>query len=1519
MSELSSKFNIETFDFHAKLTFVDLEKENITSEEFYLWSAPIDLIEHYQFYLNQLSTFNDSILSNKIFYNCTWPRFGPQCQYEFSNHRPDHLSSYDIIHHFYKTIEYNPINLTCYEHLQCKHHLLPVCLDWTEICNGQIDCFDDQIDEQDCFQLEINECSYDEYRCRNGQCIPQSFHVDNFQYYYPDCLDGSDEPIASSRASYIICPTNEPSFRCEDLTCIDTPLTSSCIKKRQDLLYEAIHSNKSNSTSEECWLPSKCILEFTNLDKIICENLCAKNACINAILNTCPDILYIPNTPLLFGNIYFAYKKGVRQNSTNGNIWLFYICYTNSHYDAFFDMISKISLDNRTCFFYKTISYSSIQSRIESKHLRFLEEISKKFQKYNLIFNYNSTICNRSSMYQCMNSTKCISLYRLLDKIDDCPYMDDENITAINNTHAGKQLDKTHFKCQITNKYIHRSLFKDNICDCGRISGWCEDEDRYLFNSYKNISFQTICDGFKELIPIIDNEQNQTDETECQQWECDNIYTHCNGIWNCLNGKDEINCNLSKCPKDHHLCVSPYTNQFMCLPIGKINDGKVDCLGASDEIILCRTEYESIQPFNFYCMNQTSRPCIADFNFCNGINDCNYGDDEQFCEKNRIIPLNEICTYYSLSFESDIEKLLCDQMGNYKKAVNTYFTLDGMSKSIAYKTKNTDNIVLSSSSNAEISTDQHYSHCQRGLNVRVWSNKTSPTNACFCPPSYYGSKCQYQNQRISLTIRFRALSDSYQIPFAIMISLIDDSNERIIHSYEQITYSSVSHCKTKFNIYLLYATRPKDSRKHYTIHIDFYEKISLAYRGSVLLPINFPFLPVHRLSFIVDVPQNNDNKTQICSNVQCNHGKCIKYSTNPDNSIFCQCNPGWSGQYCTIKYTCNCASISECLGVSASNRSICVCPINKFGSRCLLKNTICKNNSICENGGQCIGNDEYLVSKQNLTCLCRKGFRGDRCEIVDTKLILSFDKNILLTQSIFIHFIQVMTKSEQIRSTTFRTIPFEQDALTISWSRPFHLVFIEPSNNSYYLIVSQTIYNESAIINKTIQRSDRCPNISEVLNETIIQWSLIRRIKYYHLPCQNQLLNLSCFHDDVHICLCYDFGQQRLSNCFNFDHKMEFNCQGQSVCGKDGKCLQDIPDCPTRSICICNSCFYGRRCQFSTHGFGLSLDSILGYHILPSVSLNHQPFIIKMSLSLTIIFLIGGLVDSILSIMTFKNKVVRDVGCGLYLLGSSITTLLTMIMFGLKFIILLLAQMTIISNRSFLSMQCYSIDFLLRIGLSMDQWLNACVATERAFTVIKGAKFSKKKSKLAAKFVIILLVIIIVGTSIHDPISRGLIDEESNDDDDNVKRTWCIVNYGSVLQVYNSMINTIHFLGPFLINLISSIILITKKSRQQAKIHKQRPYKEILIEQFKENKHLLTAPIVLVILAFPRLIITFVSKCMKSSNDSWLFLTGYFISFVPPMLTFIVFILPSTFYKKEFRKSIVGFRMTIQRRLRLTS
>ncbi len=71
------------------------------------------------------------------------------------------------------------------------------------------------------------------------------------------------------------------------------------------------------------------------------------------------------------------------------------------------------------------------------------------------------------------------------------------------------------------------------------------------------------------------------------------------------------------------------------------------------------------------------------------------------------------------------------------------------------------------------------------------------------------------------------------------------------------------------------------------------------------------------------------------------------------------------------------------------------------------------------------------------------------------------------------------------------------------------------------------------------------------------------------------------------------------------------------------------------------------------------------------------------------------MINGILSLITFKNKTTRESDCGIYLLCSSIITLLTMIIFLLKFVILLLSHMGLIKNRLFLNIQCHSIDFIL--------------------------------------------------------------------------------------------------------------------------------------------------------------------------------------------------------------------------------
>ena len=176
----------------------------------------------------------------------------------------------------------------------------------------------------------------------------------------------------------------------------------------------------------------------------------------------------------------------------------------------------------------------------------------------------------------------------------------------------------------------------------------------------------------------------------------------------------------------------------------------------------------------------------------------------------------------------------------------------------------------------------------------------------------------------------------------------------------------------------------------------------------------------------------------------------------------------------------------------------------------------------------------------------------------------------------------------------------------------------------------------------------------------------------------------------------------------------------------------------------------------------------------------------------------------------------------------------------------------------------------------------------------------------------------LVASLIHDPLYRHIIDETNNDDRDSMKRIWCTVNYNSYyLQIYSNIIDGFHFIVPFFLNLISIIVLIKTTTRQQLTIYRYGTYREILWEQLKEIKHLITAPIVLVILGIPRLILSYLLKCMNSINDAWLFLILYFISYIPPMITFLVFILPSRYYRQELKKTITEYRTVIKRCLRL--
>lgn len=111
----------------------------------------------------------------------------------------------------------------------------------------------------------------------------------------------------------------------------------------------------------------------------------------------------------------------------------------------------------------------------------------------------------------------------------------------------------------------------------------------------------------------------------------------------------------------------------------------------------------------------------------------------------------------------------------------------------------------------------------------------------------------------------------------------------------------------------------------------------------------------------------------------------------------------------------------------------------------------------------------------------------------------------------------------------------------------------------------------------------------------------------------------------------------------------------------------------------------------------LSPDAILEYHILPNRSLTHEPLASQIYLAATMVITLLGLVNSVLSIITFARSSMLNIGCEVYLLLSSIASLITIVMFTVKFWLLLFAQMSVIANCSFLQFDSTTTDYLFPV------------------------------------------------------------------------------------------------------------------------------------------------------------------------------------------------------------------------------
>ncbi|CAF4761716.1 unnamed protein product [Rotaria sp. Silwood1] len=208
-------------------------------------------------------------------------------------------------------------------------------------------------------------------------------------------------------------------------------------------------------------------------------------------------------------------------------------------------------------------------------------------------------------------------------------------------------------------------------------------------------------------------------------------------------------------------------------------------------------------------------------------------------------------------------------------------------------------------------------------------------------------------------------------------------------------------------------------------------------------------------------------------------------------------NNGYSGLQCNIEENCSCSLDSFCY-----SSSICVCSMNKYGPNCYLKHAICQSlNNPCENNGLCVLVDDR-ISINKFTCLCKKSFYGSRCENIKNRIYIKFNETISRTTAVFIHYIIAFENANHQRITTLRKINYDENAVTLFVTHPFHIIIGELFNHTYYLLILRERFIESEYIQTELISNQRCISIDELLNTTFRSYPRLHHIKYYPLLCR---------------------------------------------------------------------------------------------------------------------------------------------------------------------------------------------------------------------------------------------------------------------------------------------------------------------------------------------------------------------------------------------------------------------------------
>jgi hypothetical protein len=740
-----------------------------------------------------------------------------------------------------------------------------------------------------------------------------------------------------------------------------------------------------------------------------------------------------------------------------------------------------------------------------------------------------SWITEPNVIYSQQSSTTKIPFRSFCDTFYDLGSKKDEDASICHKWW--KCLDE-QWQCQ-TGQCINVKWVLDGEWDCSDAS---DEESMFIYEhasllrNLKLINMSVLMRKFKQLynIQTFFNICNLNSEYPCfrinipdplnnitHNRPCIHLKQLGDGHIDCIGGIDERN-------TIQH-CTEPTTlgHDFMCLTsrtcISQVALCLHDCPHLIDNHFLCYSRRESLTCKDLkdsVCMDGT---CIRDGK-CNNKYDCSYGEDEYMCDRFNVVLSETVQLFYRERKRLQIKSIRHKfKLPRLPLSINHTMNINLSILSVQNTTMNIRSLIPMNSPLPYV--------CNRGVGVL----NQRGLMVCFCPPQYYGIKCEFHNDRVTVILHLDLSQSIYaevtdpRLILKLLILFLFENQTLSTYEFhvrpamESVNYNKLIHhfLYSRSNISLSnkrmrYFDRSKIIKHHpYAIRIEAYELNTNETAKFIAIwhyPIHFDYLPSFRLSKVLRLMKSNDINNP-CSSYPCAPSEKCYQLQNQRSTYVCLCPDNITGtncsildqlcinDFCSLHGLCKPAYRSLLIG---NELPYCICSLNTFGSRCGLIYDSCIENR-CQNNGTCLNGDK----PNEFLCICNNRYYGKQCEFEKLTVELHFNGSIMHTgvvvQYFRLNFISL--DLTLIHQRVFITLPNVLFTVHDDDKAP-EVILIKFYTNKQIMIHLISFQIDVILINETIQltETDRCMPVRML-------WPTTESM-YIYIPGKNKLHTL---------------------------------------------------------------------------------------------------------------------------------------------------------------------------------------------------------------------------------------------------------------------------------------------------------------------------------------------------------------------------------------------------------------------------